>query len=192
MLDYKGDVVPDVGTDKLMAAMVPANTVERQTGKRREGVPVHLLDVHLERGMHCADCHFSQDSHGNTKLYGEVRAAIEIRCEDCHGSASKRAELVTTGPASPPGGHNLAILRTPFGKPRFERRWERGQERVYQNSVVEPDLWLGGRANRRHHRSGQRPLQRPLAHGEDCRIRPRRQAHVGRQTRRMPMGPSTK
>jgi hypothetical protein len=140
MLDYKGDIVPDVGTDKLMAAMVPANTVERQTGKRREGVPVHLLDVHLERGMHCADCHFSQDSHGNTKLYGEVRAAIEIRCEDCHGSASKRAELVTTGPASPPGGHNLAILRTPFGKPRFERRWERGQERVYQNSVVEPDL----------------------------------------------------
>ena len=101
---------------------------------------MHLLDVHLERGMHCADCHFGQDSHGNTKLYGEVRAAIEITCEDCHGSATQRADLVTSGPAAPPGGHNLATLRTPFGKPRFEQRFERGRERIYQNSVVEPDL----------------------------------------------------
>ena len=103
LLDYRGDIVPDVTTEKLMAAMAPANDVERQTGKRREGVPVHLMDVHLERGMHCADCHFGQDSHGNTRLYGEVRAAIEITCEDCHGSATDRARLVTSGPASPPG-----------------------------------------------------------------------------------------
>jgi hypothetical protein len=140
MLDYKGDVVPDVGAEKLMAAMTPANDLERQAGKRREATPVHLLDVHLERGMHCADCHFAQDNHGNTKLYGEVRAAIEISCEDCHGSATRRAQLVTSGPASPPGGHNLSALRTPFGKPRFEQRFERGRERVFQNSVVEPCL----------------------------------------------------
>ena len=140
MLDYKGDVVADVGTEKLMAAMAPADDVERQNGKRREGVPVHLLDVHLERGMHCADCHFGQDSHGSARLYGEVRAAIEITCEDCHGSADKRAELVTSGPAAPPGGHNLSALRTPFEKPRFEKRFERGRERIYQNSVVERDL----------------------------------------------------
>jgi len=43
------------------------------------------MDIHLERGMHCVDCHFVQDKHGNTKLYGEVRAAIEIACIDCHG-----------------------------------------------------------------------------------------------------------
>ncbi len=140
MLDYKGDIVPDVTTEKLMAAMAPANDVERQTGKRREGVPVHLMDVHLERGMHCSDCHFGQDSHGNTQLYGEVRAAIEITCEDCHGSTTRRADLLTSGPAAPPGGHNLASLRTPFGKPRFEKRFERGAERIYQNSVVEPNL----------------------------------------------------
>ena len=28
--------------------------------------------------MHCVDCHFKQDSHGNGKLYGEPRNAIEI------------------------------------------------------------------------------------------------------------------
>jgi hypothetical protein len=140
MLDYKGDVVPDVNTAKLMAAMAPPNDEERQNGKRREGVPVHLMDVHLERGMHCADCHFAQDSHGDTKLYGEVRAAIEVSCEDCHGSATERAKLVTSGPAAPKGGHNLANLRTPFGESRFVKRFERGRERVYQNSVVEPNL----------------------------------------------------
>src|SRR4029077_3062930 len=31
---------------------------------------VHLKDIHLEKGMHCIDCHFEQDSHGNGKLYG--------------------------------------------------------------------------------------------------------------------------
>ena len=33
---------------------------------------VHLKDIHLEKGMHCIDCHFEQDSHGNGKLYGET------------------------------------------------------------------------------------------------------------------------
>ena len=26
---------------------------------------VHLADIHLEKGMQCADCHFAQDNHGN-------------------------------------------------------------------------------------------------------------------------------
>ena len=52
-------------------------------------MPVHLMDIHLEKGMHCVDCHFMQDDHGNTKLYSEVRAAIEIQCIDCHGTASE-------------------------------------------------------------------------------------------------------
>jgi hypothetical protein len=27
------------------------------------GKPVHLKDIHLEKGMHCVDCHFAQDSN---------------------------------------------------------------------------------------------------------------------------------
>jgi hypothetical protein len=72
-------------------------------------------------------------------LYGEVRAAIEIQCVDCHGSVTARPTLHTTGPASDtsgPCGRNLETLRTPFGKRRFERRGER----IIQNSMVEKDL----------------------------------------------------
>jgi len=134
LLDHAGRVVPQPDTGKLMAAMVPPNELERQLGKCRDGVPVHLMDIHLERGMHCVDCHFKQDVHGNTKLYGEVRAAIEIDCIDCHGTPTRRATLRTSGPAAPPGGSNLEALRTPWGKRRFERRGNQ----IVQNSMVEP------------------------------------------------------
>jgi hypothetical protein len=94
---------------------------------------VQLKDIHLEKGMHCIDCHFEQDAHGNGKLYGEPRAAIEIGCADCHGSISKYADLVTTGLAAPEGGTNLAALRTPWKQERFYRR----DGHTYQRSVVE-------------------------------------------------------
>ena len=61
---------------------------------------VHLADIHLERGMHCIDCHFRQDSHGDGNLYNEPRAAIEIACEDCHGTIKQKASLFTSGPAA--------------------------------------------------------------------------------------------
>jgi len=86
--------------------------------------------------MHCVDCHFAQDSHGNGKLYGEVRNAIEIDCTDCHGTIFRPATLVTSGPAAPPGGTNLARLRTPWGQPRFQ--WRGG--RLFQRSMVVPGL----------------------------------------------------
>ena len=61
---------------------------------------VHLNDIHLEKGMHCVDCHFRQDSHGDGNLYNEPRAAIEIACEDCHGTIKQKATLFTSGPAA--------------------------------------------------------------------------------------------
>ena len=61
---------------------------------------VHLNDIHLERGMHCVDCHFRQDSHGDGNLYNEPRASIEIACEDCHGTVQRKATLFTSGPAA--------------------------------------------------------------------------------------------
>jgi hypothetical protein len=61
---------------------------------------VHLNDIHLEMGMHCVDCHFRQDSHGDGNLYNEPRAAIEVTCVDCHGSIRQRATLFTSGPAA--------------------------------------------------------------------------------------------
>jgi hypothetical protein len=152
LLDDQGKVIDNVTTDMLMTAMrVPVEvkellTEEARKGnldpqlKKADGIPVHLLDIHLEKGMHCIDCHFIQDSHGNTKLQGEVRAAIEIQCIDCHGRVTERATLRTSGPAaytsSPEGSRNLESLRTPFGKRRFERRGNT----IVQNSMVEKDL----------------------------------------------------
>ncbi len=96
---------------------------------------VHLNDIHLEKGMHCSDCHFAQDAHGNGKIYGETRNAVEIDCIDCHGTIAKKATLRTSAAAAPAGGNDLAILRTPFGTRRFY--WQDGK--LYQRSMVERD-----------------------------------------------------
>jgi hypothetical protein len=88
----------------------------------RFGKAVHLADIHLEKGMQCNDCHFAQDNHGNGKVYGEPRAAVEIDCIDCHGTIRNRATLITSGPAAPEGGRHLDALRTPWGLRRFAWR----------------------------------------------------------------------
>jgi hypothetical protein len=97
---------------------------------------VHLKDIHLEKGMHCIDCHFEQDNHGNGKLYGETRNAVEIDCVDCHGTIEQRAALMTSGTAAPANGTNLAGLRTPWNERRFH--WQDG--RLFQRSMVEKDV----------------------------------------------------
>ena len=97
---------------------------------------VHLRDVHLERGMHCADCHFSQDEHGNGQLYGEYGNNIEIECQDCHGNATAYTNLRTSGPAAPDGGTDLRMGTTPFGQRRF--LWFNGK--LFQRSMVNPGM----------------------------------------------------
>lgn len=111
----------------------------------KEGQPgkaVHLKDIHLEKGMHCVDCHFRQDNHGNGNVYGDRRAAIEITCEDCHGTIQKRvtlAEMRSSGPAAPPGGSRLRRT-TPFGSARFV---ERGGKLFQRSSVESEDPTTG-------------------------------------------------
>jgi hypothetical protein len=138
-LDHDGKIIENVGNAELQAAM----RFQDQKPKDRvhqPGVPVHMMDIHLEKGMHCADCHFVQDVHGNNRIQDEVRAGCEIQCIDCHGTVSKRATLRTSGPASytssPEGGRNLEAMRTPSGKRRFEREGDK----VFQNSMVEDNL----------------------------------------------------
>lgn len=97
------------------------------------GKAVHLQDIHLEKGMHCTDCHFTQDAHGNGKLYGETRNAVEIDCVDCHGKVDARATLTTSGPAAPAGGTKLELLRTPWG----QRQFYRSNDRLFQRSMLE-------------------------------------------------------
>ena len=81
LLDAQDNIVPANDPDKFKKA-------------------VHLNDIHAEKGMHCVDCHFRQDSHSDGNLYNEPRAAIEVSCVDCHGSIRQRATLFTSGPAA--------------------------------------------------------------------------------------------
>lgn len=103
--DRKGNLLDALGN------IVPANDPE----KFRKAV--HLNDIHLEKGMHCVDCHFSQDAHGDGNLYNEPRATIEIACVDCHGSIRDAANLFTSGFAAAPVSGTAAATRTKNNQP---------------------------------------------------------------------------
>jgi len=100
---------------------------------------VHLKDIHLERGMHCVDCHFVQDVHGDGKLYGEARNAIEITCIDCHGTYDAYATLKTSGPAAQTGGRDLSKTMV-HGERRFQWREEDGLRKLFQRSAIDPNV----------------------------------------------------
>ncbi|MBR9813230.1 hypothetical protein GYB61_05150 [bacterium] len=117
LLDAEGDIVKPDDPDKFDKA-------------------VHMSSIHLDVGMHCIDCHFAQDMHGTGHMHGEVAQAVEIECIDCHGTADAYPTLATSGPAAPPGGNRMDVLRTPDGKRRFE--WI--GNKLHQNSALDPDL----------------------------------------------------
>jgi hypothetical protein len=117
LLDKEGAQVSDKDPDKFKKA-------------------VHMSSIHVDKGMHCVDCHYGQDSHGNGHLYGEVAAAVEISCVDCHGTAQAYPNLFTSGPAALDGGMDLSAIRNPDGKKRFE--WV-GDDLI-QRSVMDSEL----------------------------------------------------
>ena len=137
LLDADGKIVsPDDPEKWRRAGMGKFAPVGVNPGKA-----VHLMDIHAEKGLQCVDCHFAQDSHGNGLIYGEVANAIEIGCKDCHGTADAYPTLRTSGPAAPPKGNDLSLLRNPDGQRRFE--WidqPDGRRTLVQRSLVDPKL----------------------------------------------------
>lgn len=132
LLDSEGKIVSDVTSDKLQKSV---------QGPASPGIPVHLKDIHEEVGMHCVDCHFLQDNHGNGNLYGESRNAVEIGCVDCHGTIEKRADpTVRAGMTSGPAGPNRMTdyRNTPFDQERFFIK----DGVLYQRSALDKDkVW---------------------------------------------------
>jgi|GEM_PF-643072 len=53
-------------------------------------------DVHFKAGMTCIDCHTKHDVHGDGHIYSPTKAAVEIRCVDCHGTAKQVSTLKTS------------------------------------------------------------------------------------------------
>lgn len=46
-------------------------------------------DRHQVAGIGCVDCHTSIDVHGDGNLYPSIPHQLEVRCEDCHGTATQ-------------------------------------------------------------------------------------------------------
>jgi hypothetical protein len=113
----------------------PEDKVVAPDDKDKFSKAVHLQDIHLEKGMHCSDCHFAQDSHGNGQIYGETRNAVEVDCVDCHGTIQNKATLRTSAAAAPKGGNNMELLLTPWGQRRFY--WQ--VSKLYQRSMIDKD-----------------------------------------------------
>jgi hypothetical protein len=97
---------------------------------------VHLQSIHVDVGMQCVDCHYAQDNHGDGYIKAEVMGAVEIQCQDCHGTVDKYPTLKTSGPAASQYGRDLLLIRNPDGKKRFE--WIGGK--LIQRSAVTPGL----------------------------------------------------
>ena len=98
---------------------------------------LHLKDIHLEKGMQCVDCHGAQDAHGggDAKLYTQMRDVIAIRCWDCHGTATARATLKTSGLTDVV---DLTKEQTTFGKPWMERQ---GNKIIQHSKMKEGLSW---------------------------------------------------
>ena len=96
---------------------------------------VRLQDIHIERGFNCVDCHMGNDVHGDGQLYTRNWDAIQIECEDCHGTNDTPPSLVFSGPN---GGDDMRAARynTAFGAPWFEDI----DGKIFQRSRVDPKL----------------------------------------------------
>lgn len=109
-------------------------------------------DIHFEKGMDCIDCHTSRDLMGDGYAYRNMYEQVEIRCEDCHGSATERplSQAVTR--------ENDEALRE---SKSYQRQVQMGDElvltakgRKYSNVFVEEDgIWLVGKRSGKRHES---------------------------------------
>lgn len=104
------------------------------------GKAVHLMDIHAEKGLQCADCHFSQDAHGSGLIVGEVANGVEIGCRDCHGTIGAYPTLKTSGPAAGLRGTDLTLLRNSDGQRRFEWVQRDSRQVLIQRSIINPKL----------------------------------------------------
>ena len=153
LLDHRGEVVEPVTNESLCeprrrfpplggGADTRQKSRAHSSRQNRDGFPVHSdWTCILEKGMHCIDCHFEQDVHGNTKLYGEVRAAIEIQCIDCHGTIDQRAHAPDVavrrrhvGSRPPEGRPQSGALRTSRAAVAASSAQADGRK-IYQNSM---------------------------------------------------------
>ena len=97
----------------------------KKGGKKLHGKYYNHLtaDVHYQKGMECIDCHTSQDLHGDGNIYSKKWQAVEIECEDCHGTIDSYSNLKSSW------GNPLANLKKDTSKIILISKMD-GKERV--------------------------------------------------------------
>ena len=138
LLDSKGDIIPWDSPHKFHGVIPIEDGKDPFCDEecRKAQKAVHLNDIHAEKGMHCVDCHFKQDNHGNGNLYGEFHNAIEISCIDCHGTISERASLRSSGLAAGDDPLNFEDLYTPWKERQFVRKGNKIVQRSMLNDTL--------------------------------------------------------
>jgi hypothetical protein len=70
----------------------------KKGGKKLHGKYYNHLtaDVHFQKGMTCIDCHTALDMHGDGNIYNKKWQAVEIECEDCHGTTDSYSNLTSS------------------------------------------------------------------------------------------------
>jgi len=70
----------------------------KKGGKKLHGKYYNHLtaDIHYQKGMECIDCHTMNDLHGDGNMHNKKEEAVEIECQDCHGTADKVSDLRTS------------------------------------------------------------------------------------------------
>lgn len=146
LLDAQGNIVDYDDPNKFQGSVPIVGSSNEYNTKMPDHAKraVHLKDIHAEKGMHCVDCHFRNDVHGDGNVYHEYQAQVEIRCEDCHGTTTDYATLEPSGPAASAPNHkklSLESVRNSDGKRIFE--WEEndnGDMELTQHSMVTPGV----------------------------------------------------
>ena len=134
LLDSKGSVIAWESEHKFHGVVPIEDGKEPYCNDecRQAQKAVHLNDIHAEKGMHCVDCHFKNDNHGDGNLYGEFHNAIEITCIDCHGTITELSTLASSGPPTVDGQLNFEELYTP----KKERRFVKRGTKIIQRSML--------------------------------------------------------
>jgi len=54
------------------------------------------MDLHIEAGLDCIDCHTLNDIHGDGNIYSKREQGVEIECTDCHGNIESYSNMTTS------------------------------------------------------------------------------------------------
>ncbi len=140
--------------------------IEKESSSRKKYIHMQE-DVHFLKGMLCQDCHTSNDLHGDGFLNATNATAVEVECQDCHGTT-------TSYPWELPLGYSDEFNAT-VAKGKARGTTTTVAEYLKQGSVGEPKegYLLSARGNPLTHakKDGDKIIMQ-LANGNDIELKP--------------------